>query len=68
MNPDVKRFVQLVRNALKLGNNFTDAMIAGYIGGAVLPGVHLPGGEARAPGRYESRVETGILPLEFAAR
>jgi Protein of unknown function (DUF1592)/Protein of unknown function (DUF1588)/Protein of unknown function (DUF1587)/Protein of unknown function (DUF1585)/Protein of unknown function (DUF1595) len=27
---DVKRFLPVVRNALKLGNNFTDAMIAAY--------------------------------------
>jgi hypothetical protein len=27
---DVKRFLPVVRNALKLGNNFTDAMLAAY--------------------------------------
>jgi Protein of unknown function (DUF1592)/Protein of unknown function (DUF1588)/Protein of unknown function (DUF1585)/Protein of unknown function (DUF1587)/Protein of unknown function (DUF1595)/Planctomycete cytochrome C len=27
---DVKRFLPVVRNALKLGNNFTDAMVAAY--------------------------------------
>jgi hypothetical protein len=29
-NPDIKRFLPVVQTALKKGNNFTDAMIAGY--------------------------------------
>jgi len=64
----VKRFLPVVQSALKKGNNFADATIAGYTAVLCSPEFVYLEEKTWPARRFRAGGAPGVLPMELSAR